>query len=168
MGGQNRDEVAQAGSDRIGEFWGYPESRTFAEPLIDREQDPGAPTGTRRDAARRRLSLEAARLHGLLLLGAGRPLHGLSLETGRLRLRASLLAWPKPVSEPDTRNVSEQPLELLCSPRIFIRDFVYERGDLLLLDLVRTRISPVRDLLWSCLVLGPLILECIKHLSAMG
>ena len=26
-------------ADRIGEFWGYPESRTFAEPLIDCEED---------------------------------------------------------------------------------------------------------------------------------
>jgi hypothetical protein len=27
------------GADRIGEFWGYPESRTFAELLIDCEED---------------------------------------------------------------------------------------------------------------------------------
>jgi hypothetical protein len=27
-------------ADRIGEFWGYPESRTFAELLIDCEEDP--------------------------------------------------------------------------------------------------------------------------------
>ena len=26
-------------ADRIGEFWGYPESRAFAELLIDREED---------------------------------------------------------------------------------------------------------------------------------
>ena len=26
-------------ADRIGEFWGYPESRTFAELLIDCEKD---------------------------------------------------------------------------------------------------------------------------------
>jgi hypothetical protein len=26
-------------ADRIGEFWGYPESRTFAELLIDSEED---------------------------------------------------------------------------------------------------------------------------------
>jgi hypothetical protein len=26
-------------ADRIGEFWSYPESRTFAELLIDREED---------------------------------------------------------------------------------------------------------------------------------
>jgi hypothetical protein len=26
-------------ADRIGEFWGYPESRTFAELLIDGEED---------------------------------------------------------------------------------------------------------------------------------
>ena len=26
-------------SDRIGEFWGYPQSRTFAELLIDYEED---------------------------------------------------------------------------------------------------------------------------------
>jgi hypothetical protein len=26
-------------ADRIGEFWGYPESRTFAELLIDCEED---------------------------------------------------------------------------------------------------------------------------------
>jgi hypothetical protein len=25
--------------DRIGEFWSYPDSRTFAELLIDREED---------------------------------------------------------------------------------------------------------------------------------
>jgi hypothetical protein len=28
-------------ADRIGEFWGYPESRTFAELLIDCEEDRG-------------------------------------------------------------------------------------------------------------------------------
>jgi hypothetical protein len=27
-------------ADRIGEFWGYPESRAFAELLIDCEEDP--------------------------------------------------------------------------------------------------------------------------------
>ena len=38
-------------ADGIGEFWGYPESRTFAE-LLDRLQGgPGAPGGARRDAA---------------------------------------------------------------------------------------------------------------------
>jgi hypothetical protein len=37
MEGQNGHEVARAGSDRIGEFWGYPESRAFAELLIDCE-----------------------------------------------------------------------------------------------------------------------------------
>lgn len=26
-------------ADRIGEFWSYPESRAFAELLIDREED---------------------------------------------------------------------------------------------------------------------------------
>jgi hypothetical protein len=26
-------------ADRIGEFWGYPESRAFAELLIDSEED---------------------------------------------------------------------------------------------------------------------------------
>ena len=26
-------------ADRIGEFWGYPETRTFAEHLIDCEED---------------------------------------------------------------------------------------------------------------------------------
>jgi hypothetical protein len=26
-------------ADRIGEFWGYPKTRTFAELLIDREED---------------------------------------------------------------------------------------------------------------------------------
>jgi hypothetical protein len=29
-------------ADRIGEFWGYPESRTFAELLIDCEEDNAA------------------------------------------------------------------------------------------------------------------------------
>jgi hypothetical protein len=29
-------------ADRIGEFWGYPESRTFAELLIDLEEDKAA------------------------------------------------------------------------------------------------------------------------------
>jgi hypothetical protein len=27
-------------ADRIGEFWGYPQSRAFAELLIDCEEDP--------------------------------------------------------------------------------------------------------------------------------
>jgi hypothetical protein len=39
MVGQNRHEVARAGSERIGEFWSYPESRTFGELLIDCEED---------------------------------------------------------------------------------------------------------------------------------
>jgi hypothetical protein len=39
MGGQNRYEVARAGSDRIREFWGYPPSRAFAELLINRAED---------------------------------------------------------------------------------------------------------------------------------
>lgn len=26
-------------ADRIGEFWSYPQSRTFADPLIDCEED---------------------------------------------------------------------------------------------------------------------------------
>jgi len=26
-------------ADRIGEFWGYPQSRTFGDLLIDREED---------------------------------------------------------------------------------------------------------------------------------
>jgi hypothetical protein len=29
-------------ADRIGEFWGYPQSRAFAELLIDCEEDPDA------------------------------------------------------------------------------------------------------------------------------
>ena len=37
-------------ADRIGEFWGYPQSRAFAELLIDCEEaDPSR--GARRDAA---------------------------------------------------------------------------------------------------------------------
>jgi hypothetical protein len=31
--------TAHAPGDRIGEFWGYPQSRTFAELLIDCEED---------------------------------------------------------------------------------------------------------------------------------
>jgi len=37
-------------ADRIGEFWGYPQSRAFAELLIDRE-GPDAAGRARRDAA---------------------------------------------------------------------------------------------------------------------
>ncbi|HKN46165.1 MAG TPA: hypothetical protein VJW23_19815, partial [Propionibacteriaceae bacterium] len=29
-------------ADRIGEFWGYPETRTFGELLIDLEEEPAA------------------------------------------------------------------------------------------------------------------------------
>ena len=39
-------------ADRIGEFWGYPESREFAELLIDCEEDRVLRGGARRDAAR--------------------------------------------------------------------------------------------------------------------
>jgi hypothetical protein len=38
-------------ADRIGEFWSYPESRTFAEPLIDCEEDR-----TRHELGRRSFS----------------------------------------------------------------------------------------------------------------
>jgi hypothetical protein len=38
-------------ADRIGEFWSYPESRTFAELPIDGEGGTDAPGGARRDAA---------------------------------------------------------------------------------------------------------------------
>jgi hypothetical protein len=37
-------------ADRIGEFWGYPESRAFAELLIDCD-GPDPPSGAGRDAA---------------------------------------------------------------------------------------------------------------------
>jgi hypothetical protein len=37
-------------ADLIGEFWGYPKTRTFAELLIDCEED--TPGGTRWDARR--------------------------------------------------------------------------------------------------------------------
>jgi hypothetical protein len=39
------------GADRIGEFWGYPKSRAFAELLIDCEEDRTPQGGARRDAA---------------------------------------------------------------------------------------------------------------------
>jgi hypothetical protein len=38
-------------AERIGEFWSYPQSRTFAQRLIDREKDRTASGGARRDAA---------------------------------------------------------------------------------------------------------------------
>ena len=38
--------------DRIGEFWSYPESRTFSELLIDCEEDRTLRAGARRDAGR--------------------------------------------------------------------------------------------------------------------
>jgi hypothetical protein len=37
-------------ADRIGEFWGNPKTRTFAELLIDCEEDRDAPGGAGRDA----------------------------------------------------------------------------------------------------------------------
>jgi hypothetical protein len=40
-------------ADRISEFCGYPESRAFAELLIDCEEDRDAPGRARRDAARK-------------------------------------------------------------------------------------------------------------------
>jgi len=53
-------------ADRIGEFWGYPQSRAFAELLIDCEEDRDAPGGSRRDAAGggslAQASLDAAQL----------------------------------------------------------------------------------------------------------
>ena len=41
-------------ADRIGEYWGYPESRAFAELLIDCRGGPDAARGSRRHAAGRR------------------------------------------------------------------------------------------------------------------
>jgi hypothetical protein len=38
-------------ADRIGEFWGYPESRAFAELLIDCEEDRKLRGGACRDVA---------------------------------------------------------------------------------------------------------------------
>jgi hypothetical protein len=38
-------------ADRIGEFWGYPKTRTFAELLIDCEEDRNPQGGARGDAA---------------------------------------------------------------------------------------------------------------------
>ena len=43
-------------ADRIGEFWSYPHSRTFAELLIDCEEDRKASGRARRDAARVRVT----------------------------------------------------------------------------------------------------------------
>jgi hypothetical protein len=40
-------------ADRIGEFWGYPESRAFAELLIDCEEDRVLRAVPRRDVARK-------------------------------------------------------------------------------------------------------------------
>ena len=37
--------------DRIGSYWGNPKTRTFAELLIDCEEDRTPPSGARRDAA---------------------------------------------------------------------------------------------------------------------
>jgi hypothetical protein len=41
-------------ADRIGEFWGYPQSHTFAELLIDCEEDRTLSGGARGDALRMR------------------------------------------------------------------------------------------------------------------
>ena len=38
-------------ADAIGGFWGYPESRAFAELLIDCEENPDASSGAGRDVA---------------------------------------------------------------------------------------------------------------------
>jgi hypothetical protein len=48
-------------ADRIDEFWGYPQSRTFAELLIDCEEDRTLRAVPRRhvEGGRRGLSLEA-------------------------------------------------------------------------------------------------------------
>jgi hypothetical protein len=42
-------------ADRIGEFWGYPESRAFAELLIECEEDRVPSGGAGRDAAGREI-----------------------------------------------------------------------------------------------------------------
>jgi hypothetical protein len=46
-------------ADRIGEFWGYPESRAFAELLIDCEEGPNA-SASRRSKGAKQLSRSEA------------------------------------------------------------------------------------------------------------
>ena len=77
-------------ADRIGEFWGYPESRAFAELLIDCEEDRRAAGGAGRDAATGRSIVETR-----LGRGAG-PTGGVMLgrmaEAGHRRLTNDELA----------------------------------------------------------------------------
>jgi hypothetical protein len=51
-------------AERIGEFWSYPESHTFAELLMDCEEDRTLAGGARRHAARRRGQVASSRKDG--------------------------------------------------------------------------------------------------------
>ena len=51
-------------ADRIGEFWSYPESRTFAELLIDCEEDRTLRAGAGGHAAGRREAIAARASRG--------------------------------------------------------------------------------------------------------
>jgi len=57
-------------AERIGEYWGYPESRAFAELLIDCEEDSDAPGGVGRWSVRSSSSLRQP-----LSAAADEPLH---------------------------------------------------------------------------------------------
>jgi hypothetical protein len=108
-------------ADRIGEFWSYPESRTFAELLIDCEEDrtlraaPIAVAGVRSDLSHCRPAIrKGPGFHH----GSNRSISSLIAHSAPARTESSLAnpstlerARPTPTSDPAPQIASSSPID---------------------------------------------------------